>query len=105
MAPGVRIIGRRWGAFEQALEIFRHVDIDISIGFVVGVEEDDGGLAFREDVIRNVISRRRAAIFPVWANDGKDAGIVAAADQILRDDQFVRGVVEDAGPRAAALTR
>ena len=39
----------------------------------------------------------------VGADDGENPGIIAAADQVLRDDQVVRGVVENARPRATAL--
>src|SRR5205823_14306377 len=92
------------GAFEQALKLLGHVDIDISVGVVVAIEEDDGGFAFSEDVVCYIVAGRVDVFVAIGPDDCKDACIVTAADQILRDDEIVAGIVEDAGARAAALT-
>jgi len=36
-------------------ETLWHVDIDIAIGLVVAIEEDDRGLAFGKDVVRDIV--------------------------------------------------
>src|ERR1700744_4101646 len=56
MTPGVRIVIWRRCPFKQALEFFRHIDICVSVGLVVCIQEDNGGLtAFGENIVRNIV--------------------------------------------------
>ena len=50
-----------------------------------------------------LLSGGGSAAGTIRAGDGKNAGVVAAADQILGDDQTIAGVDEDARSRASSL--
>ena len=71
------------------------------------IHEHDGGLAVAvENVVVEFIfagGSPAGADDAILAERGKNAGVFAAADEVLRDDQVVGGMDEDAGTRATAL--
>ena len=56
-------------------------------------------------LFETLLSVAGAASAAIGPRDGEDAGVVAAADQVLRDDELVGGIVEDARSRASSLPR